>query len=186
MRVLVADADLEHNRHLKDLLETWGNVVQTASLEDATLQLTAFAPDVVLTSFPIAPASAVPVILMTSLESTARAVEKVDELGAFWFVEKPAAPDTLRVLLKRAAQYGRLAAENAKPTAALPITIGMRIDEAERVLLEATLSDLGNNKTHAARALGISAKTLHQKLRQYRLEDARQASGQPEPRNAGA
>ncbi len=47
----------------------------------------------------------------------------------------------------------------------------MTIDEAEKVLIEATLQRTGNNKTRAATALGISAKTLHAKLRQYRPDD---------------
>ena len=55
----------------------------------------------------------------------------------------------------------------------LDIRVGMSIEEAERVLLEATLRRTGNNKTRAAETLGISAKTLHAKLKQYRVEDAR-------------
>jgi DNA-binding NtrC family response regulator len=195
MRVLVADTDIDHNMHLLHMLETWGQVVQTASGPDeAMAQLTAFGPDVVLTTFPIASRVMVPVIAMTAFGSAERAVETVDDYGAFWFLEKPASPEILRVLLDRANQYARLQAENGRFRAqavsqslpvSLPIRVGMSIDEAERVLLEATLSDLGNNKTHAARALGISAKTLHQKLRQYRLQDAPNPPS-TEHRNAGA
>jgi DNA-binding NtrC family response regulator len=54
----------------------------------------------------------------------------------------------------------------------LDVTVGMTVDEAERVLIEATLKHARNNKTRAAAVLGISAKTLHAKLRQYRLEGA--------------
>ena len=50
------------------------------------------------------------------------------------------------------------------------VDVGMTIDEAERLLIEATLAHAGNNKTRAALILGISTKTLHVKLRQYRLE----------------
>jgi len=57
----------------------------------------------------------------------------------------------------------------ATPTAGLNISVGMTVDEAERVLIEATLAQSRNNKTRAAGVLGISAKTLHLKLRQYRL-----------------
>ena len=39
------------------------------------------------------------------------------------------------------------------------------------LLIEATLKHAGNNKTRAATILGISTKTLHVKLRQYRLEE---------------
>jgi DNA-binding NtrC family response regulator len=54
----------------------------------------------------------------------------------------------------------------------LGIQVGMSIEEAERVLIEATLAQTNNNKTRAAATLGISAKTLHAKLKQYRLQGA--------------
>jgi DNA-binding NtrC family response regulator len=50
----------------------------------------------------------------------------------------------------------------------LDIRVGMTVDEAERALIEATLRRTSNNKTQAAVILGISAKTLHAKLRAYR------------------
>ncbi len=58
------------------------------------------------------------------------------------------------------------------PTAAGPAAPGspppgMTLDEAERILILRTLAALGNNKTRAAESLGISLKTLHNKLRRY-------------------
>ncbi|HEY3442194.1 MAG TPA: sigma-54 dependent transcriptional regulator [Paludibaculum sp.] len=50
------------------------------------------------------------------------------------------------------------------------VTVGMTIDDAERWLIEATLTRMNGNKTRAAVVLGISAKTLHAKLRRYRGE----------------
>jgi transcriptional regulator with PAS, ATPase and Fis domain len=44
------------------------------------------------------------------------------------------------------------------------ITPGMTVDEAERRLILATLDAAGGNKTRAAEMLGISLKTLHNKL----------------------
>jgi DNA-binding NtrC family response regulator len=44
------------------------------------------------------------------------------------------------------------------------IAPGMTVDEAERKLIVATLEAAGNNKTRAAEMLGISLKTLHNKL----------------------
>jgi DNA-binding NtrC family response regulator len=54
--------------------------------------------------------------------------------------------------------------------AELDINVGQTIDEAEQALIRATLLHTGNNKTRAAGILGISAKTLHVKLKQYSLE----------------
>jgi DNA-binding NtrC family response regulator len=62
--------------------------------------------------------------------------------------------------------------EAATTAHGLGIQVGMSIDEAERVLIEATLHQTKNNKTRAATTLGISAKTLHVKLKQYRLQGA--------------
>ena len=45
--------------------------------------------------------------------------------------------------------------------------VGITLDEAERILILKTLAALGNNKTRAAESLGISLKTLHNKLRRY-------------------
>ncbi len=45
--------------------------------------------------------------------------------------------------------------------------VGTTVDEAERRLILRTLSYTGNNKTRAAEILGISLKTLHNKLNRY-------------------
>jgi DNA-binding NtrC family response regulator len=41
------------------------------------------------------------------------------------------------------------------------------LNELERKAIHSALEAFGNNKTHAARALGISLKTLHNKLKRY-------------------
>jgi len=48
------------------------------------------------------------------------------------------------------------------------VRVGNTIEEAERKLIEATLEFTRNNKTRTAGILGISAKTLHAKINQYR------------------
>jgi DNA-binding NtrC family response regulator len=50
---------------------------------------------------------------------------------------------------------------------AVHIEVGSTIDEAERQLILKTLESHGNNKTRAAETLGISLKTLHNKLKEY-------------------
>jgi len=64
---------------------------------------------------------------------------------------------------------GASASNGNAPAAGVGVDIGMTLDEAEQLLIEATLKHTGNNKTRAAAILGISAKTLHIKLRQYRV-----------------
>jgi DNA-binding NtrC family response regulator len=41
------------------------------------------------------------------------------------------------------------------------------VDEAERLLILRTLEATAQNKTRAAEILGVSLKTLHNKLKEY-------------------
>jgi len=50
---------------------------------------------------------------------------------------------------------------------AIRVEIGSTIDYAERLLILKTLESHGNNKTRTAETLGISLKTLHNKLKEY-------------------
>jgi DNA-binding NtrC family response regulator len=47
------------------------------------------------------------------------------------------------------------------------VEVGATVDEAERRLILKTLESTRNNKTRAAEILGISLKTLHNKLKEY-------------------
>jgi DNA-binding NtrC family response regulator len=47
------------------------------------------------------------------------------------------------------------------------VEIGSTVDEGERMLILKTLESTRNNKTRAAEILGISLKTLHNKLKEY-------------------
>jgi DNA-binding NtrC family response regulator len=79
------------------------------------------------------------------------------------------------------ANFSRAAAapkaeEEGDPTQ-VRLRLGSTIDEAERLLIERTLQHTRNNKTRAAEILGISLKTLHNKLKEYGAAEA-----DPEPR----
>jgi DNA-binding NtrC family response regulator len=50
---------------------------------------------------------------------------------------------------------------------AIQVEVGTTVDEAERRLIIKTLESTNNNKTKAAEILGISLKTLHNKLKEY-------------------
>ena len=47
---------------------------------------------------------------------------------------------------------------------------GITLREMEKILIEKTLSDTDSNRTHAARILGITRKTLLAKIRDYGIE----------------
>ena len=68
------------------------------------------------------------------------------------------------------------------PTAAAPVSPsalapGMTVDDMERRLIDLTLAHTGGNKTKAAAMLGISVKTLHNKLKAAGIEAAEAESG---------
>jgi DNA-binding NtrC family response regulator len=54
--------------------------------------------------------------------------------------------------------------------AGVALVPGMTVDEAEQKLILATLEAANNNKTRAAEMLGISLKTLHNKLNRMKGE----------------
>jgi DNA-binding NtrC family response regulator len=56
---------------------------------------------------------------------------------------------------------------------AVHLGVGTTVEEAEKQLILKTLQATSNNKTRAAEILGISLKTLHNKLKEYgRVTDA--------------
>jgi len=80
---------------------------------------------------------------------------------------------------------GHLAPGFAKAQAVLPqandastvsIHVGTTVDEAERMLIVRTLESTGQNKTRAAEILGVSLKTLHNKLKEYERNRKQAAS----------
>jgi DNA-binding NtrC family response regulator len=64
--------------------------------------------------------------------------------------------------------FGRTVATTASDN--LRLHPGMTVGEAERRLIRETLAFTENNKTRAAELLGISLKTLHNKLKEYEAE----------------
>jgi DNA-binding NtrC family response regulator len=64
--------------------------------------------------------------------------------------------------------FGREQAEGAQADGnAITVRVGATVDEAERMLILRTLEATGQNKTRAAEILGVSLKTLHNKLKEY-------------------
>jgi len=64
-------------------------------------------------------------------------------------------------------EFGMRAAKGPSDLSAIKFPVGTTVDAMERVLILQTLGATGNNKTRAAELLGISLKTLHNKLKEY-------------------
>lgn len=76
-----------------------------------------------------------------------------------------------------AADFGEapLPLPEAEESESVRVPLGATVDEAERLLIVKTLARENNNKTRAAERLGISLKTLQNKLKEY----AARAQGSP-------
>jgi DNA-binding NtrC family response regulator len=74
--------------------------------------------------------------------------------------------------------FGQL---SSRPSVAEPnavrVGVGTTVGEAERLLILKTLEATNNNKTRAAEILGISLKTLHNKLKEYGQMTAAESGG---------
>ncbi len=64
-------------------------------------------------------------------------------------------------------EFGKTATKGASDLGGLKFPIGTTVEAMERELILQTLSATNNNKTRAAELLGISLKTLHNKLKEY-------------------
>jgi DNA-binding NtrC family response regulator len=75
----------------------------------------------------------------------------------------------------------RIAREGKRVT----VDVGTSLDESEKALILATLDQLGGNKREAASVLGVSLKTLYNRLKEYELEAASRSEPRvEEPREA--
>src|SRR5580700_8756535 len=74
--------------------------------------------------------------------------------------------------------FGHTAVVAGEGLGGIRFPIGTTVDDAERELIVQTLEATSQNKTRAAELLGISLKTLHNKLKEY--EAGRNNASQPE------
>ena len=76
------------------------------------------------------------------------------------------------------SDFGHAPAVTTSSLSGLRFPVGTTVEDAERELILQTLAATSQNKTRAAELLGISLKTLHNKLKDY--EAGRKRASQPE------
>src|ERR1700739_2236025 len=64
-------------------------------------------------------------------------------------------------------EFGKSQAKGPSDISTIKFPVGTNVDAMKRELILQTLNATGNNKTRAADLLGISLKTLHNKLKEY-------------------
>src|ERR1700720_415823 len=67
-------------------------------------------------------------------------------------------------------EFGKVASKGPSDLSSIKFPVGTTVDAMERELILQTLQATGNNKTRAAELLGVSLKTLHNKLKEYGSE----------------
>ncbi|HUX45601.1 MAG TPA: sigma-54 dependent transcriptional regulator [Terracidiphilus sp.] len=69
-----------------------------------------------------------------------------------------------------------VARASAPDASLVPVRVGNTVGQAERLLILRTLESTGQNKTRAAEILGVSLKTLHNKIKEYSQAQKHQTS----------
>jgi DNA-binding NtrC family response regulator len=62
-------------------------------------------------------------------------------------------------------------AETEDPQTAVSVRVGVSVREMEKELIFQTLKEVNENRTRAAELLGISIRTLRNKLREYKMNN---------------
>lgn len=194
-KVLVVDDDPEALEAVVDLLRADGHEVHAASsLEEAEELLHRESYHLVVTDLVMPGGSGIDVtrlvrealpqtrvVMVTGRPSLATAVEAL-KLGASDYLEKPVDPAALRRLVadlladRPQVPPNRLLDEvredrsrASADEAAISLPIGTTVKAAERELIARTLDANRWNKNRTARILGISRRSLYNKLERYAI-----------------
>ncbi len=110
-----------------------------------------------------------PVVLLTAHGEISEAVEAIRN-GARDYLVKPIAWHDLRESVERCVAAPALTEPSSGRGAADPdAKVPLHIREVERRHFEQTLALARGNRTHAAEMLGISVRTIRNKIREYGL-----------------
>ena len=116
-----------------------------------------------------------PFVLITESDDVSSAVEAM-KLGAADCVVKPVETERLRTIVKKILKSGntngRMHEESgdktgASHTSGIDIPPGTSLEDLERAAVEQALAQHHGNRTHAAKTLGISVRTLQRKLKAW-------------------
>ena len=127
-RILVVDDDARERLTLSTLISGFGYAVETAEDGDEALQkLGSISVDAIVTDLMmprldgfallrqlLERGDLTPAIVLTGFGSMDKAISIVHDLGAFWFLEKPAQAAALSTLLERAVRYKALLTETER------------------------------------------------------------------------
>ena len=127
-RILVVDDDARERQALSTMISGFGYAVETAEDGDEAFQkLGSVGADAIVTDLMMPRVDGfallrqllergdlTPAIVLTGFGSIDKAISIVHDLGAFWFLEKPAQSAALSTLLERAVRYKGLLTETER------------------------------------------------------------------------
>ena len=173
--VLIVDDDASFASAVAEIAILQGLRADTAaSLQEARAKLCAESFDLVLLDLDLPdgngltlfnqldPANRVPVAIVTgspSVESAARSVR----LPVVDYLVKPLTRDALSALFSTATAQ--------QQPAEISFHVGMTLEEVERQMLFKTLAHFHNHKPKAAQVLGVSLKTVYNRLARFGRPD---------------
>jgi DNA-binding NtrC family response regulator len=98
-----------------------------------------------------------------------RELKNAIERSALLAAGRPILPEHLPVEVQGATAAVAAAPMESPNSEMVSLPVGMSMDHAEREMIRTTLLHTSGNKTRAAKILGISLKTMHNKVKKYEL-----------------
>jgi DNA-binding NtrC family response regulator len=98
-----------------------------------------------------------------------RELKNAIERSALLAAGRPILPEHLPVEVQGATAAVAVTPTESANSEMVSLPVGMSMDHAEREMIRTTLLHTSGNKTRAAKILGISLKTMHNKVKKYEL-----------------
>ena len=108
-------------------------------------------------------------LMAHSWPGNVRELKNAIERAALLAAGRPILPEHLPLEVQRAAGIPEVVAPDPSSSEVVSLPVGISMDHAEREMIRTTLLHTSGNKTRAAKILGISLKTMHNKVKKYEL-----------------
>ena len=113
--------------------------------------------------------SALERLMAHSWPGNVRELKNSIERSALLAAGRPILPEHLPIEVQRATAPVDAPPAETTSSEMVSLPVGMSMDHAEREMIRTTLRHTAGNKTRAAKILGISLKTMHNKVKKFEL-----------------